>query len=80
MPKFTVFRKEIYITKIEIEADSPDDAIFAAAEGSGTEVAESRYHGDMDVKFWYCEDSFNDPYYYNKATNKWERVLRVAIP
>lgn len=49
--KYTVTVKEIYDSYVEIEAESPEEALKKVREGEGDEV-DQEYHSTMDSSHW----------------------------
>jgi hypothetical protein len=66
MPKYIVKRPELHICQVEIEAESPQEAIDKVAEGEGDEISTeySDTHSRYD-QIWTSSisDSPNDSYY-----------------
>lgn len=55
MPKYLVGRREVHVAYVEIEADSPEEAISSVADGNGDESDFFEYSHTLDPDTWTAE-------------------------
>lgn len=56
MPKYLVSKREVHIYYVEVEADSPTEALSAVADGHGEPMGFTEYSHPLDPETWSVEE------------------------